>query len=288
MKGIILAGGKATRLEPVTTTISKQIIPIYDKPMIYYPLSALMLGEIKDILIISTPEHLWFFERQLGDGKKFGMNFSYAQQEKPKGLADAFIVGEDFVGKDNCCLILGDNIFYGHDLPKILKEARKKENGATIFGYEVQDPQRYGIVEFDKKNRVVSIEEKPKNPKSNYAVVGLYFYDNKVIEIAKSLTPSQRGELEITDVNKRYLELGELEVKIMGRGFAWLDTGTFDSLYDASTFVKVLQTRQGNKISCIEEIAYNQGFINKEQLRILAKPLKNSDYGEYLLRLAKE
>lgn len=285
MKGIILAGGKATRLYPLTNVVSKQLLPVYDKPMIYYPLSTLMLSNIRDILIISTPEDLPNFQKLLGDGSRLGMNFSYAIQDKPRGLADAFIVGKNFIGKDKVCLILGDNIFYGHGLPEILREASQRNKGATVFGYEVSDPERYGVVEFDSNMKALSIEEKPKNPKSRYAVVGLYFYDNKVIEIAENLKPSARGELEITDLNRKYLELGELEVKLMGRGFAWLDTGTFNSMSEASEFVRVVQTRQGSMVACPEEIAYRMGFIDKEQLRKAAEPLLKSGYGEYLMKI---
>jgi len=286
LRGIILAGGKATRLYPITQVISKQLLPVYDKPMIYYPLSTLMLAGIRDILIISTPQDLNNFSDLLKDGSQLGMNFNYVAQEKPRGLADAFIVGEEFIGKDRNCLILGDNIFYAHGLPDMLRNVAKKEERATIFGYEVKDPQRYGIVEFDECRKVISIEEKPPRPRSNYAVVGLYFYDNDVIEIAKSLKPSPRGEIEITDVNKKYLEKGKLDVELMGRGVAWLDTGTFDSMSEASELVRVIQNRQGLKVACIEEIALNMGFIDKEQLRKLAEPLKHSGYGDYLLKVA--
>ncbi len=285
MKGIILAGGKATRLEPVTRVVSKQLLPIYDKPMIYYPLSTLMLAGIRDILVISTPYDLPRFKELLGDGSNFGINFSYAEQERPKGLADAFRVGKNFIGTENTCLVLGDNIFYGNGLPELLREAASRKKGATIFGYEVKDPQRYGVVEFDSKRKALSIEEKPQNPKSNYAVVGLYFYDNQVIDLAENLKPSARGELEITDLNRKYLEIGELEVKLMGRGFAWLDTGTFNSMAEASEYVRVIQNRQGAMISCPEEIAFRMGYINREQLRKIAEPLIKSGYGEYLLSL---
>ncbi len=285
MKGIILAGGKATRLYPATNAVSKQLLPVYDKPMIYYPLSTLMLAGIREVLIISTPEDLPRFKELLGDGSTLGMNLSYEEQDKPRGLADAFRVGKKFIGVDKVCLILGDNIFYGHGLPELLKEASDKEEGATIFAYEVSDPERYGIVEFDDFGRVLSIEEKPANSKSKYAVVGLYFYDNQVIDLAENLQPSPRGELEITDLNKKYLEMKKLEVKLMGRGFAWLDTGTFDSLAEASEFVKAVQKRQGTKIACIEEIAFKKGFINKDNLIEIAEPLKKSGYGEYLLGL---
>ena len=284
MKGIILAGGKATRLYPITNVISKQLIDVYDKPMIYYPLSTLMLAGIRDILIISTPEDLPRFRKLLGNGSRIGINFSYEEQDKPRGLADAFRVGKNFIGKEQCCLILGDNIFYGHGLPEMLKEAASKPKGATIFGYRVSDPQRYGVVEFDSKGKVLSIEEKPQNPKSNYAVVGLYFYDNQVIGLAESLNPSARGELEITDLNKRYLELDQLEVKLMGRGFAWLDTGTYESLAEAREFVRVIQKRQGTMVACPEEIAFRMGYISREELRAAAEIIK-SGYGEYLLSL---
>jgi len=284
MKGIILAGGKATRLYPITNVISKQLIDVYDKPMIYYPLSTLMLAVIRDILIISTPEDLPRFRKLLGNGSRIGINFSYEEQDKPRGLADAFRVGKNFIGKEQCCLILGDNIFYGHGLPEMLKEAASKQKGATIFGYRVSDPQRYGVVEFDSRGKVLSIEEKPQNPKSNYAVVGLYFYDNQVIGLAESLNPSARGELEITDLNKRYLELDQLEVKLMGRGFAWLDTGTYESLAEAREFVRVIQKRQGTMVACPEEIAFRMGYISREELRAAAEIIK-SGYGEYLLSL---
>jgi glucose-1-phosphate thymidylyltransferase len=285
MKGIILAGGKATRLYPATNVVSKQLLPIYDKPMIYYPLSTLMLAGIREILIISTPEDLPRFNELLGDGSKIGLKLSYEKQDKPRGLADAFIIGEKFIGNDKCCLILGDNIFYGSELQEMLKQAAEKENGATVFGYEVNDPARYGVIEFDSNKKVLSIEEKPEFPKSRYAIVGLYFYDTKVIEFAKSLAPSKRGEIEITDLNKKYLEIGELDVKLMARGFAWLDTGTFDSLAEASEFVRVIQKRQGSTIACLEEIAYKMNYITKEQLRETAESLKKSGYGEYLLGL---
>ncbi len=285
MKGIILAGGKATRLYPITNVTSKQLLPVYDKPMIYYPLSTLMLAGIKDVLIISTPEDLPRYRELLGDGSRVGMKFSYIVQDKPRGLPDAFRVGKDFIGNDRCCLILGDNIFYGNGLRKLLKEAAEKETGATVFCYEVKDPQRYGVVEFNSEGKVLSLEEKPKNPKSNYAVVGLYFYDNNVVKFAEGLTPSQRGELEITDLNKTYLENGELNVKLMTRGFAWLDTGTFHSLLEASEFVETIEERQGLKICCIEEIAFRMGFIDEKQLRNIAEPLRNSGYGNYLLDL---
>jgi len=288
MKGIILAGGAGTRLYPVTKVVCKQLLPVYDKPMVYYPLSTLMLAGIRDILIISTPQDLPRFEDLFGDGSHLGLRFSYKVQEAPNGLAEAFIIGEDFIGEDNVCLVLGDNIFFGHNLPGMLKRACQRKEGATIFGYYVKDPERYGVVEFDGSGKVLSIEEKPKEPKSNYAVVGLYFYDNKVIEISKRIKPSWRGELEITDVNKVYLERGKLNVELMGRGYAWLDTGTHESLADATQFVKTIEERQGLKIACIEEIAYRMGFIDSEQLRRLAEPLRKSGYGEYLLKILKQ
>ena len=288
MKGIILAGGSGTRLYPITRAVSKQLLPIYDKPMIYYPLSVLMLAGIKDILIISTPEDIGNFERLFGNGNHLGLNMSYKVQPSPDGLAQAFILGEEFIGKDDVALVLGDNIFYGHGLPKLLKSARENvENDkvATVFGYYVKDPQRYGVAEFDEKGNVTSVEEKPENPKSNYAVTGLYFYTNEVVEIAKNVKPSARGELEITSVNQEYLNRKRLKVELMGRGFAWLDTGTHESLIDAGRFIETIETRQGLKISCIEEIAYKKGFINAEQLKSLAEPLKKNQYGEYLMNL---
>ncbi len=285
MKGIILAGGSGTRLYPVTIGVCKQLLPIYDKPMIYYPLSTLMFAGIKDILIISTPQDISRFEALFGDGKQLGLNISYKIQEAPRGLADAFIVGEEFIGNDRVCLILGDNIFYGNSLPKLLQDSVKFDEGAVVFGYYVNDAERYGVVEFDKNGKVISLEEKPKKPKSNFAVVGLYFYDNNVIEIAKNLKPSPRGEIEITDVNIEYLKRNKLKVQLMGRGYAWLDSGTHSSIIESSNFVKTIEERQGLKIACIEEIAYKMGFINDEQLLKLAEPLKKSGYGEYLLKI---
>ena len=288
MKGIILAGGAGSRLYPATKIITKQLLPIYDKPMIYYPLSTLMLADIKDILIISTEDDIPLFKELLGDGSQLGIKLSYKVQYAPKGIAEAFIIGEEFIGTDSVCLILGDNVFYGDRLPYLLSEGIKNNKGATVFGYYVADPERFGVVEFDKDMNAISIEEKPKEPKSNYAVVGLYFYDNSVVDIAKTMKPSARGELEITDVNKIYLEKKKLSVKLFGRGFAWLDTGTHDALLDAGNFVRTIEKRQGLKIASIEEIAYRKGFINKEQLLELAKPLDNSGYGIYLRKIAEE
>lgn len=288
MKGIILAGGSGTRLYPITKGISKQLIPIYDKPMIYYPLSTLMLAGITDILVISTPEYTPLFEQLLGDGSDIGISLTYKVQEKPNGLAEAFILGADFIGNDSVCLILGDNIYYGSGLSKLVQEAAEKTDGATVFGYHVNDPERFGVVDFDSNMKALSIEEKPENPKSNYAVTGLYFYDNTVVEKAKNLKPSDRGELEITDINKLYLDEGKLDVKLMGRGYAWLDTGTHDSMMEAASFIATIQKRQNLKVACLEEIAYRMGYISKEKLVELAQPMKKNDYGQYLLRLAKE
>jgi glucose-1-phosphate thymidylyltransferase len=288
MKGIILAGGSGTRLYPITKALCKQLLPVYDKPMIYYPLSVLMLAGIRDILIISTPYDLPRFRDLLRDGSDYGIHFSYLEQQEPRGIAEAFIIGEKFIGKDDVCLILGDNIFYGHGLTELLRKAVKDVNtkgGATVFGYYVKDPERYGIVEFDKDGNVLSVEEKPQNPKSNFAITGLYFYDNNVIEIAKNLTPSGRGELEITDVNKEYLKRGKLRVELLGRGYAWLDTGTHESLLEAGEFIATIEKRQGLKIACIEEIAYRLGYIKEHQLKKLALSLNKSEYGKYLLRV---
>ena len=287
MKGIILAGGSGTRLYPITKAISKQINPIYDKPMIYYPLSILMLAGIREILVISTPRDLPLFKELLGSGENFGVKFEYAIQEKPNGLAEAFIIGEKFIGNDSCALVLGDNIFYGHGLTGMLKEAEARKDGSTIFGYYVTNPQDFGVVEFDENGKVISLEEKPQNPKSNYAVPGLYFYDNTVVEKAKRVKPSKRGELEITSINEMYLQEDKLHVVNFGRGMAWLDTGTHDALLEAANFVKTIQSRQGVMVACLEEIAYRNGWISKEKVLELAKPLMKSKYGEYLVNLVK-
>ncbi|MEZ9514992.1 glucose-1-phosphate thymidylyltransferase RfbA [Vibrio splendidus] len=288
MKGIVLAGGSGTRLYPLTRGVSKQLLPIYDKPMVFYPISTLMLAGIKDILIITTPEDNAGFQRLLGDGSDFGINLEYAIQPSPDGLAQAFIIGEEFIGDDSVCLVLGDNIFYGQSFSRTLQNAASKEFGATVFGYQVKDPERFGVVEFDDEMKAISIEEKPGSPKSNYAVTGLYFYDNRVVEMAKQVKPSHRGELEITALNEMYLNDGSLNVELLGRGFAWLDTGTHESLHEASSFVQTIENVQGLKVACLEEIAFNNGWLTKEVLIALAKPMMKNDYGQYLMKLVKD
>ncbi len=288
MKGIILAGGSGTRLHPITKVISKQLLPVYDKPMVYYPLSVLMLAGIKEVLIISTPHDISRFEELLGDGSHLGMAFSYATQPLPNGLAEAFIIGEEFIGDDSVCLILGDNVFFGSGLTPRLERAAEQEKGATIFGYQVKDPERFGVVEFDEHLEVLSIEEKPEEPKSKFAVTGIYFYDNDVVEIAKTIIPSERGEIEITSINQAYLERGDLRVELLGRGFAWLDTGTHESLADAGQYIRTIEQRQGYKVACIEEVAYYKGWITSEQLIELAQPLKKTEYGQYMIEMAGE
>ncbi len=287
MKGIVLAGGSGTRLYPITKGVSKQLLPIYDKPMVYYPLSVLMLAGIRDILLISTPEDIGGYQRLLGDGSDYGIRLSYAEQPKPEGLAQAFIIGEDFIGDDSVCLVLGDNIFYGQGFTPLLQKVAARTEGASVFGYQVKDPERFGVVEFDKNRRAVSLEEKPLKPKSNYAVTGLYFYDNAVIEIAKQVQPSDRGELEITSINQAYMERGNLNVELLGRGFAWLDTGTHESLLEAGAFVETIEKRQGYKIACLEEIAFNNGWLSKQDLERIGQTLKKNSYGQYLLQLVE-
>ncbi len=288
MKGIVLAGGSGTRLYPLTRAVSKQLMPIYDKPMVYYPLSTLMLAGIREILVITTPQDQAYFQALLGEGSQFGLNFSYAAQPRPEGLAQAFLIGRDFVGRDSVALVLGDNVFYGHGLPDVLRMAARQKDGATIFAYQVRDPERYGVVEFDVDGKAISLAEKPRQPRSSYAVTGLYFYDNQVLDIAAELKPSARGELEITDVNMAYLQRGRLQVEKLGRGIAWLDTGTHESLLQASNFIQALQDRQGLMVACLEEIAYSLGYLTTEDLRRVAAPMKNNAYGQYLLRLVEQ